>query len=350
MSRRAFATPALLAVTLVFGIACSRADEGEVATDVGVHVGRIERATLHGYVTAYGYVEPAPAEDGTPAAGAVLSPLSPGVLAEIHAVEGRRVAKGDVLFRLDSRMAEVLVRKAEDDVTFAEQTLTRQQLLLQTDGTSQRALQDAQQRLSEARNALAAARTGLAYLEIVAPLAGTVVQLNARAGQSVDATTVLAKIVDLNRLVVTAGVPAGEAEGLKVGLRVLLGADSAAAHGTLTIVGREVDTSTGTYRVQASIPAGAGFTPGQFTEIRIIAQERKDVLVIPEAALVTRAGEGTWIAVVDGDQAVRRAVTVGLRDGGRVEVSGEGLEAGTRIVTDEAYGLPASTRIHVLER
>jgi membrane fusion protein (multidrug efflux system) len=349
MSRRAQWTPAVLAVALVFAIACSRAEEGEVATDVGVHVGRIERATLHGYVTAYGYLEPAPAQDGTQAAGAVLSPLSAGVLAEIHAIEGRRVAKGDVLFRLDSRMAEVALRKAEEDEAFAEQTLARQQVLLQTDGTSQRALQEAQQRLSESRNALAAARTGLAYLEIVAPLSGTVSQLNARVGQAVDATTILAKIVDLDRLVVTAGVPAEEAAALKPGQRVLLGTDSTAPSGTLAMVGREVDVGTGTYRVQVTVPRGAGFTPGQFTEIRIVAQERKDVLVIPEAALVTRAGEGTWVAVVEGDQAVRRPVTVGLREGGRVEVSGEGLEAGTAIVTTEAYSLPAETRIHVLE-
>lgn len=349
MSRRAQLSPAVLAVALVFGLACSRAEEGEVATDVGVHIGRIERATLHGYITAYGYVEPAPAHDETQAAGAVLSPLSAGVLAEIHAVEGRRVAKGEVLFRLDSRMAEVALRKAEEDEAFAEQTLARQRILLQTDGTSQRALQEAQQRLSEARNALAAARTGLAYLEIVAPLAGTVSQLNARVGQAVDATTILAKIVDLDRLVVTAGVPAEEAAALKPGQRVFLGSDSTVPHGTLAIVGREVDIGTGTYRVQVSVPPGAGFTPGQFTEIRIVARERKEVLVIPEAALVTRAGEGTWVAVVEGDQAVRRPVTAGLREGGRVEVSGEGLEAGTTIVTTEAYSLPAQTRIHILE-
>ena len=35
--------------------------ENEPATDVAVHVAKIERATLRDYVTAYGVVEPEPA-------------------------------------------------------------------------------------------------------------------------------------------------------------------------------------------------------------------------------------------------------------------------------------------------
>jgi membrane fusion protein (multidrug efflux system) len=52
--------------------------------------------------------------------------------------------------------------------------------------------------------------------------------------------------------------------------------------------------------------------------------------------------------VVEGDSAVRHPVTVGLRDGGMVEVSGEGLREGMRIVTVEAYSLPEQTRIHIV--
>ena len=97
------------------------------------------------------------------------------------------------------------------------------------------------------------------------------------------------------------------------------------------------------------MPAGSGFMPGQFTEVHIVAEEHRDVLVVPEGSVVTRPDEGTWIVVVEGDRAVRRPVTVGLRDRGLVEVSGEGVEEGVRIVTDEAYGLPEETAVRVVE-
>ena len=340
----------IMAVLIVLTVRGSRSGEEEIVTDVAVHVGAVGRATLHRYVTAYGYVEPQPAGAGRSPGGALLSPIVGGVLAEIDCVEGQRVTAGTVLFRLDSRMAEVAVAKARQQVDFAEQTFKRQQELLASNGTSQRAYQEAQQQLDAARSDLAAAETGLAYLRITAPLSGTVVRLSATVGQFVDASTVLAEVVNLDRLVVTANVPSREAAGLDPGLPVFLGADSTAPRGVLRIVGKDIDPRTGTYRVQASVPPGAPFTPGQFTDIRIVAEAHRDVLVVPEVSLVTRAGEGSWIMVVQGDSAVRRAVIVGLRDGGLVEVAGEGVGEGTIIVTDDAYSLPAVTRVRIVGR
>lgn len=344
----------LVIVIVVWRVRGSPAEEGEVVTDVAVHVGTVGRATLHGYVTAYGYVEPAPATERTPAAGALISAFVGGVLTEIECVEGSQVTQGEVLFRLDSRMAEVEVEKARQQVDFAERAFQRQQALLSSDGTSQRAYQESQQRLEEARSSLAAAETTLAYMNIAAPLAGTVTRVDVRAGQFVDANTVLGEVVDLGRLVVSADVPVREAAGMQVGQRVLVGTGeselaSSPLEGSLIVIGRDVDPTTGTYRVQASLPRNSGLDPGKFTNIRIVVEEHADVLVVPEVSLVTRTGEGSWVMVVEGDQAVRTPVTVGLREGGRVEVSGEGIGEGTTIVTEDAYSLPAATKIHIVE-
>jgi len=347
--RIAIAALALLAsAVILFEVLRSGADESETVTDVAVHVGAISRATLHRYVTAYGTVEAAPAAAGRAAAGAVISPLVEGVLVGIDAVEGAPVGRGAVLFRLDSRMAEVAVRKARQDLAFAEQALDRQRALLEIDGTSQRAFQEAQLRFDAARADFESAGTALDYLRIASPLAGTLVRIDVRVGQSVSPGTVLGEVVDLDRLVVTAGVPSGEAGGLAVGQPVRIGEPADSLTGGLTVLGRDVDPTTGTYRVQASIPAGAGLMPGEFTEIRILAEEHADVLVVPEESLVTRADSGSWIMVVEGEQAVRTPVTVGLREGGLAEVSGPGLAEGTAIVTEEAYSLPAETKIHAV--
>jgi len=325
-------------------------DNEDVVTDVGVHVTTVRRDTIFRHVTAYGYVDAAPATRGRQGAAAVVSTFVGGVLTAIDCIEGGRVQKGAVLFRLDSRMVEVNLQKAQQEVDFAEKAFDRQQALLPANGTSRRAYQEAQQRLDAARSSLAAARTELEYHTITAPITGTVARLNARLGQFVDANTVLAEVVDLGRLVVSADVPVREGADLKVGMPVLMGADRTADRGELTTVGRSVDPRTGTFRVQAAIRTAGGYAPGQFTQIRIVAERHAGVLVVPEASVVSRAGEGSWIVVVDGQHATRRSVTVGLRDGGLVEVSGEGLAEGMTIVTDEAYSLPEETRIHIVER
>ena len=160
----------VLVVVLRFG--GGAADEEELPTDVAVHVTPIGRATLRQLVTAYGQVEPAPANGASPAGGAMITPFVDGVVAFIDAVEGQDVARGDVLVRLDSRLAEVAVESAQQQADFAEQAFQRQESLLATDGTSQRAYQEARQLRDAARSALASAQTDLDYRRIASPLTG----------------------------------------------------------------------------------------------------------------------------------------------------------------------------------
>lgn len=322
-------------------------EQGAAAAGVPVHVDQLRRATVRRTVTAYGTVEPVPALEGQPPGGAVITPFTDGVVAEVDMVEGRRVKKGTVLVRLDSRMARAALARARSQAEVAEKAFQRQEKLLGSDGTSQREYLDAKARRDAARADLVEAETGLSYLNIEAPLAGTVLHVQASVGQHVDAGTVLAQVVNLDRLVVTAGVPARQVAGIQVGQTVFVGVGDSLPQGKVVVLGSDVDPATGTYRVQAALPPDTGLMPGQFTQIAIVAEEHADVLVAPEESVITRPDEGTWLVVVEDGRAVHRAVTTGLRDGGLVEVSGDGVEEGTRIVTDEAYGLPSDTPVRI---
>ena len=304
-------------------------------TDVPVHVAKITRATLRGYVTAYGTVEPEPAGE-RPAASARVAASVPGVVTEVKCVEGQGVEKGAVLFQLDTRAADVAV-------DFAEKTLERQRKLVQIEGTSQKALQEAEQQL-------AAARAQRALLRVQAPLAGTVVRVNVKPGEAVDLTSVLAQVIDLDRLVVSASVPSGELAVLKVGQPVeVLAAESASpVTGTLTYIGAEVDPKTGTALVRAGLPAHSGLRPGQFVTARIVSAEHKDCLAVPGDSVVKDAEGNTVIALVQGDRATQQPVQAGLREGGLAEVEADGLRPGMTVVTHGAYALPKETKVRVL--
>jgi len=319
----------------------------EMDTSVAVHVGKIIRTTLHRYVTAYGRVEPEPASDGKlPAAAFIGSPVS-GILVQINCTEGLPVSHGDILFRLDSRVAEVVLLKAQKKLKFAEQTYERQKKLFKADGTSQKSFQEAESQFNTAQSELSAAQTQLSLLQIAAPLTGTLVQLNAELGQSVESNTTLAEIIDLDRLVVAVNVPSREAPLLKLGQPVELGLE-ASATGTLTFISKNIDPKMDTILVRASIPATIEFHPGYFLNIRIICDEHRDCLAVPEESLISSKGEGSWIMIVQGDKAIRKPVKDGLRERGLVEVEGEGLTEGMIIVTEDAYSLPPVTKIHII--
>jgi len=322
-------------------------EEEAIVPDVGVHVGKIVRATLRGYITAYGTVEPEPPGAGRAAAGALISAPVGGILAEIACAEGRAVARGALLFRLDTRLAEVAAAKAAKAVEAAELTYERQKKLLAADGTSSKSFQEAEAALNAARGDLAAARTELALREIRAPLSGTVVRIDARVGQSVETNAVLAEVIALDRLVVTARVPSRDAARLRTGSAVVWG-EGGAAPGRVLVVGRDIDPKTDTVLVRASVPSGAGLSPGQFLSLRIVAEEHANVLAVPEESVVPGSGGGTALMVIEGEKAVPKPVKAGLRDGGLAEVEGDGLSEGLVIVTTDAYNLAGETKIHII--
>ena len=321
-----------------------------VEADMAVHVGQVVRATLHRSVTAYGAVEPEPAAAGrVPADAEVASPVA-GVVAHIDCVEGQRVAKGDVLFRLDSRVADVAFEKAKKASAFAEANFDRQKKLLPVEGTSKKTYLEAEQALAQARSELASAETDLALLRVQAPLSGTVVKINSEPGEAVELATVMAKIIDLGRLVAAVNVPSREAGLVKPGQPV---AFEAAGDGTgkVLYVGSQIDDKNDSVPVRVSLPAGSGFKPGQFLSIRIVCEERPGCLAVPENAAVadTVGAETGLIVVVEGDKALHKPVKLGLREGGLVEVEGEGIKEGQAIVTEDAYAVPDKTKVHIFK-
>jgi len=332
-------------------------EEEKVLTEVAVHVSKITRATLRGYVTAYGMVEPEPASAGKTAASTRLATPVAGVVAEANYVEGQHVEKGAVLFQLDSRVADVAVEKAKVSVEFAEKALARQKKLLEAEGTSQKLVQESEQQLNAARHELANAQAQRALLNITAPLSGTVVRVNVKPGEAVDLTTVLADLMDLARLVVTANIPSAELSALKTGQPVELsvghaaGADGSATpaipNGTLNFIGAQVDPKNDTALVRIAVPANTSLRPGQFVSVRIVSKERRDRLAVPVESIV-KTDDESMIAIVEGDKAVQRPVKAGLRDGGLVEIESEGLKEGMIVVTKGAYGLPKETKVRVL--
>jgi RND family efflux transporter MFP subunit len=304
-------------------------------TEVAVHVGNITRATLRAYVTAYGTVEPEPAGE-RPAASARMAPSMPGVVVAVNCAEGQRVARGDVLFQLDSRAADVVA-------DFAAKSLERQKRLIQIEGTSQKSLQEAEQQLD-------AARVQQALLQVRSPLAGTVTRVNVKPGEAVDLATALAEVVDMDRLVVSASVPSGESAALEPAqpVEVLLDGSVSPLAGSVNFISPEVDAKSGTVLVRAALPAGSALRPGQFVTLRIVIAEHKDRLVVPVESVVKDKEGATVIAIVRNDTAVQKPVTTGLRDGGLVEVEADGLQSGMTVVTEGAYGLPRDTRVRVL--
>jgi len=332
-----------------------QADEPEIITEVAVKTATIIQTTLQRYVQAYGVVEPEPVSHGKPAASAKIATPLAGIITQINCEEGEIVKKGAPLFELDSRAADDLIAKAKVAVDFAQKNFARKQQLNPGETISRKLYEDAQQLLETARSDLQTAKTQRALLTVTAPLSGTITAVHFRVGEAVSQSSVLADLIDLHRLGVVLHVPSSEAADLRLGQAVTIttGSNDSQQTGTLSFLSTQIDPLTDTVLVRITPTSKACLDnqclrPGQFVNTRITVEARRNRLTAPIESVVT-VDNRTMIAIVEGDKARQVEVDAGLRDGNLVEVAGEGLQAGTAIVTEGAYGLPPESRIRVLK-
>jgi multidrug efflux pump subunit AcrA (membrane-fusion protein) len=294
--------------------------EKAIETEVSVEVGKISLATLRHYVTAYGTIEPEPGVAGkAPASARITAPVA-GIVGEVNCIEGQQVEKGQILFTLNNS------RKLDGSL---DQT----------------------------------------PLKIIAPLSGTVTYVNIKPGEVTDpeTPTALVEIVDLNRLIVAANVPSSQLSALKVGQVVEIIPQQNEAHdtfeqtetavsnttpaalpGTVALIEDWIDPRTDMGPVDISVPPEARLRPGQFVCVRIITEEHRDCLTVPSRSIVKNEN-GEWvISLVSGKFAVQQPVKIGFREGDRVQIHSLILQPGDVVVTTGAYGLPAKTKIRIL--
>jgi len=305
------------------GAASTSGEEETTPTVVTVQTNAIQLATLHRYVQGYGTIETAPATAEQPAAGAQLAAPSAGVVASVRVVEGQHVEKGDTVMELNSSAATA---------GYAGQQLERQSKLYAQHNTSLKNLEDAEAQL--------------AALRVTAPLSGTITRVNVKPGQAVDSSTVVAEVMDLNRLAVSAQIPAAEAGELRLGQPVELLTEPTVTT-ELSFVSPAVDRNNDTVLARALLPANSGLRPGQFVPLRIVTAVHTNCLAAPALSVVTDQGGKSVIARVHGDETMQTQVQTGLRENGWVEITAPGLKPGDTIVTVGAYGLPQKTKIRI---
>ncbi|HEY7118622.1 MAG TPA: efflux RND transporter periplasmic adaptor subunit [Tepidisphaeraceae bacterium] len=277
-------------------------------------------------------------------------------------------------------LAQLGVDKARDGVDFAQKQFDRQKLLSSQEvaatktmeaaahdlAAAQNELRSAQGQLTllknsptpeelteatakvtEAEKALAAAQVQHSMMQIRAPLRATVTRVMASPGEAADTTRALAQLVAMDRLVVNAAVPVGEASLIKVGQRAQV--EPTPGQATVSLVGYDVDRKNNTVTVTVSLPAETPLRPGSFQRVKILVDERGDALAVPWKSVVRQEDGSSSVAVVHGEKAQRKTVTPGLREGDWVEIGGDAVKEGDQVVTDGAYGLPKEAKVHVGE-
>lgn len=340
----------------------------------------VTRADIENSVTALGTLQPRRYVD----VGAQAS----GQIRKIHVEAGDQVQEGQLLVEIDpatqkakldasryaieNLQAQLQEQKAQHQL--AHQKYQRQQRLSAGNATREEDVQTAKAELSatqarvqmfqaQIRQAQASLRSDeaeLGYTRIYAPMTGTVVAVDARVGQTLNAqqqTPLILRIAKLSPMTVWAEVSEADIGHVKPGMSAyfttLSGASrrwTSTVRQILPIPPKPLNETQGSGSPSSTSKSGTGrvvlytvlldvdnadnaLMAEMTTQVFFVASQVKDALSVPVAALQSVPGSAAQIArVVAKNGAIEdREVRLGISDRLRVEVL-EGLSEGDHLL------------------
>lgn len=288
----------------------------------------------------------------------VEPPLGAAELAQLQALDLefdlkalevlRATGEADMRLRFAERERERLGKlRAEglgtqQQLEQAEQSLALARVELEAAGRMQESLE----RLVAERGVAAGAEPGTPLrFPLVAPIAGTLVEVLAVPGLAVEAGAPLFRILDTSRVWVEGRV--SEFDLASIGAAPVAVAEFAALPARRhelrgmrdgkPYFGLEVEPSSRTLLVRYELDNSAGAVrPGMLAELQLSTGQREAALVIPAEAVVMDQGLPTAYVMLAGELFQKRDLELGLRDGDLVEVV-RGIAVGERVATRGAY-------------
>jgi multidrug efflux system membrane fusion protein len=279
-----------------------------------------------------------------------------GQLDAVSFREGQDVAAGDVLAQIDPRLfraalAQAQAAKAKDEAQLANARLDLQRTLnlAQRAYATQQSVDTQKAQVAQLEAALQAdqamidnAAVQLGYTTIRAPISGRTGVRLVDQGNIVHAgdpggivvitqlqpISVVFTLPQQTLLAVNAALARGEVPV------TAFGSDrkTVLEQGVLSVVDNQIDSQTGTIKLKATFAnAERKLWPGQFVNIRVRLDVRKNSIVVPAPA-VQRNATGTFAYVVNPDRKVEmRPIKVAQIDEG-IALVDSGLDPGQNVV------------------
>lgn len=258
-----------------------------------------------------------------------------GIVRALPFEEGRLVRKGQTLavlndteLRAEARRAAALRDQAR--LTFERfEQLSREQIASREDRDNSRAALQ----VAEANLGLAQAR--LSKTRVLAPFSGVVGSRLVSPGAYLRAGDAITELARIDTVKVAFAVPERFLADLRRGAGVTVTTvvfPGKQFTGTVNVLDPILDAGTRSARLSARIPNPQGeLRPGMSADVTAVIAERTQAVTVPDEAVFAE-GDRNFVFVVQPDSTVvRRPVTLGARQPGRVEVR-EGLKGGEKVV------------------
>jgi len=204
-------------------------------------------------------------------------------------------------------------------------------------------------------------KPGMTYVPgvVKAPISGTVVNLPAELGMTITPAVPLARLSGSGALELRTYVAERFISKMRLGLRAEITLDAYPGlqfRGTVKELSPTVDTASRTMEVRLNVDNSEGrLKAGMFAKVKIITEEKNNIVKIPASAVVRRFGDTYVFSVVTDPAdpafqiAKKKLIVPGILIDDQLEVR-QGLNADEEIVVRGQTLLEEGSRVNVVDR
>ncbi|QJC52453.1 biotin/lipoyl-binding protein [Paenibacillus albicereus] len=270
-------------------------------------------------------------------------------LKDLYIKPGQKVKKGDPIASLDVEDMQKQLR--DQRLQFRKDEVAMKETLRKKDEMPPVDFEAAVIAFEEKRQAIGDLETEIGKATLVAPFAGTVVQLPVQKGDAIKAYDPICVIADTGQLVPGIKLDADELEQVTVGMKAVVDINGVGEVGgkitALPVAPPEEEGGNGNGGNGGSGGASAPERPedflliqldkvpanvarGTMLSVSIVVKSKPNAVVIPPSALRS-IGSRTYVQVVEGETKREVDVEVGEQTATAVEIL-KGLEPGMKVV------------------
>jgi membrane fusion protein, multidrug efflux system len=290
-----------------------------------------------------------------------------GRVVEVVFREGREVARGEVLVRLESEktragIAALEAQTAEQNVRLqhALRTLERNRPLLEEKLISglqfdslETEIAAVQAQMEQTRANLAREKVRLADALIRAPFAGVAGARTLSVGDYLKVGDPVVTVVDLDPLEISFQVPERLKSKLSFGQPVAL---QTAAYpdrefaGKVSFIAPRVDVSTRTLQVKAQVANGEHLlNPGMFARVRLVTDVFEEAVTVPWESVIQTESE-TYIYVVEDEIARKVPVRLGRITPQWAQVFDSDVQPGTAVILEGKFAVRDGMKVTIRQK
>ncbi|MDS7595608.1 efflux RND transporter periplasmic adaptor subunit [Agrobacterium tumefaciens] len=284
-----------------------------------------------------------------------IAPIVTGLVTQIAARDGQHIKAGDLILKMDDRIAIAAVEKDKANIAADQATLEQAEAALQRADNLVKQSAESQQVLDQARAAresanakidadqatLAADQVSLEHMEIRAPFDGRLGDISVSPGAYLSAGVNVVTITKYDPISVSFRLSQRYLPELREGIRkdTAVDVDPAATggeamHGFLRFYDNTVDQNSGTVLAKAEFKNDRGLLwPGQSVNVTTHFTSSDEMIVLPTVA-VRPGPKGNFVYTVDDSHHVHMTDVQVARSNGDLTAIANGLTGGEHVIIE----------------